>query len=172
MKLNEKLEKLSSKEPSGWLEKAEWRRQNRSWLKKSAQIAFKVLQELRRQQITQRELAERLGVSAQQVNKIVKGQENLTLDTLDKLERALNIPLLHDSKMEATIVFDFGDLPVAQKVYGRAMSGVSFYSMRLVETKPGIDINPIGFGSSSAQLHTRFPIAGKEKWLQFHSEHS
>ncbi|MBO9572435.1 MAG: helix-turn-helix transcriptional regulator [Chitinophagaceae bacterium] len=98
MNLNEKLAKLTTKESTTWMEEAEWRRKNRGWLSKSAHIALTVLGELRRRGMTQKELAERMGMSAQQVNKIVKGQENLTLEILDKLERVLNIQLLHDEK--------------------------------------------------------------------------
>jgi ribosome-binding protein aMBF1 (putative translation factor) len=35
-------------------------------------------------------------VSPQQINKIVKGQENLTLETISKLEIALNIQLIDE----------------------------------------------------------------------------
>ena len=35
-----------------------------------------------------------MGVSAQYINKIVKGSENLSLETISKIERALNIRLI------------------------------------------------------------------------------
>jgi len=35
-----------------------------------------------------------MGVSPQYVSKIVKGQENLTLETIDKKELALNVKIL------------------------------------------------------------------------------
>jgi transcriptional regulator with XRE-family HTH domain len=44
--------------------------------------------------MSQKELAERIGVSPQQVSKIVKGNENLTLETISKLEAALGVPLI------------------------------------------------------------------------------
>lgn len=89
-----KIEKLVSDKKSGWLQKAEWRRANQVWLDKSAQIALKVLRTIRAKNITQLQLAELMSVSPQQVNKIVKGQENLTLETISKLETALNIALV------------------------------------------------------------------------------
>ena len=42
----------------------------------------------------QKTLAELLGVSAQQVSKILKGKENLTLDTISKLEKVLGISII------------------------------------------------------------------------------
>lgn len=44
--------------------------------------------------MTQTDLAEKMGVSRQQISKIVKGHENLTFETIDKLEKALNIKLI------------------------------------------------------------------------------
>jgi transcriptional regulator with XRE-family HTH domain len=89
-----KIEKLVSDKKSGWLQKAEWRRANQVWLDISAKIAVKVLRTIRAKNITQLQLAELMSVSPQQVNKIVKGQENLTLETISKLETALNIALV------------------------------------------------------------------------------
>jgi ribosome-binding protein aMBF1 (putative translation factor) len=92
--LGEKLSKLASDQPSGWMEKAKYRRENRAWLKKAAVIALKVLSALKAQGITQKELAERMNVSPQQISKIVSGQENLTLETIVRLEAALGITIL------------------------------------------------------------------------------
>ena len=88
------FEKLVSDEKSGWLEKAHWREDNEVWLEKSAFIAIKILRAIRDQGISQKELSETMGVSAQYVNKIVKGNENLSLETISKLEAALGIQLI------------------------------------------------------------------------------
>lgn len=92
--INEKLSTLASPEPSNWKAKAAHRRENREWLKKSAAIAVKVLEALKTQSLSQKDLAEKLNVSPQQVNKIVKGQENLTLETITNLELALGIHII------------------------------------------------------------------------------
>ncbi len=97
MKNRENLDKfknLVSKETSGWIQDAQWRQKNEAWLAKSFQIAVRVLYILRERSITQKELAEKMAVSPQHVNKILKGQENLSLETIDKLEKALNISLI------------------------------------------------------------------------------
>jgi ribosome-binding protein aMBF1 (putative translation factor) len=91
--IQEKLNKVVSKK-SDWLEKAEWEIANENWLNKSARIAIKILRTIRAKDITQLQLAEMLNVSPQQISKIVKGQENLTILTLTKLENALNISLI------------------------------------------------------------------------------
>jgi len=92
--LFEKLKKLESDIPSTWLADAKYRRDNRHWLRKSAIIALKVLKALREQNITQKDLAEKMKVSPQQISKIVKGQENLTLETIANLEIALGIKII------------------------------------------------------------------------------
>ena len=78
---------------SNWLREAQERRKNRAWLRHSQKIAAKVLSALRNgdKKMTQKELAKKIGVSPQQVNKIVKGRENLMLETITKLEQALGI---------------------------------------------------------------------------------
>lgn len=175
MNLNEKLQALSGQEPSGWLQKAEERKQNRSWQKRSAAIALRVLRELRQQGLTQRELAARMSVSAQQVNKIVKGQENMTLDTLDRLERALDIQLLHDGKTQPAAVLDFGSQHVALK-HSSLVSTFQQCSLGfrtgITMTRYEIDIKPALIEPNDKYLHKQYPIPGKEKWLQLHTERS
>lgn len=94
--LKEKLSHLASDQPSDWKAKAKYRRENREWLKKSAAIAVVVLDALKAQHLSQKELAERMNVSPQQINKIVKGQENLTLETISNLEIALGIQIINE----------------------------------------------------------------------------
>ena len=88
------FEKLISKEKSGWLEKAQWREDNSAWLDKSALIAMKILKAIRDQKTSQTKLADKMEVTAQYINKIVKGNENLSLETISKLEMALGIQLI------------------------------------------------------------------------------
>ena len=94
----DKLNKLATKDES-WLQEAKQRQENKGWLKHSQKIAIKVLRTIKEKKIKQKELALMLGVSPQQVNKIVKGKENLTLETIFKLENVLGISLIfNDSK--------------------------------------------------------------------------
>lgn len=94
MSKNENLKKITSDRPSNWLEEAAKKVANKGSRKNARKVALRVLQILRERGISQTELAERMGVSRQQVTKIVKGQENFTFETIDKLERALEVTLM------------------------------------------------------------------------------
>lgn len=97
--LKEKLAKIATGNPSDWKAKAKYRRENREWLKKSAAIAIRILDALKAQGLSQKDLAERMNVSPQQVNKIVQGQENLTLETISVLETALGIKIFDEKSL-------------------------------------------------------------------------
>lgn len=85
-----------SDSPSKWREDAEWNRENWSWLRHSQRIAVKVLLQMKKEKITQQALAERMNCTQQYISKILKGKENMSLDTLSKLEDALGISLIVD----------------------------------------------------------------------------
>ena len=93
------LETHQSETPSTWREEAEWRRKNWSWLRHSQRIAARVLLQMKQENITQKTLAERMDCTQQYVSKILKGKENMSLDTLTRLEQALGISLILDEKM-------------------------------------------------------------------------
>jgi len=92
------LEAHQSLTPSKWREEAEWRRGNWSWLQHSQKIAVKVLLKMKQDGLTQKALAERMNCTQQYVSKILKGTENMSLDTLTKLEGALDIKLILDDR--------------------------------------------------------------------------
>jgi plasmid maintenance system antidote protein VapI len=101
MNNNEKnLIDLISDENSNWKEKAEYRRANKRWLDKSAVIALIILNHLKEKGINQKQLAAMINVTPQYINKIVKGKENLSLDTITKLEEALGITLIEVISMK------------------------------------------------------------------------
>lgn len=90
----------SAEKNSDWLEAAKWRQKNQVWLDLSGRIALKVLRYLRENKITQKSLAEQLGWSPQYLSKVLKGSENLTLETICKLQIATNLPLIEVPKFE------------------------------------------------------------------------
>lgn len=96
-KMLEFLESNKSETPSTWREQAEWRRENWSWLQYSQKIAVKILLRMKQTGLTQQALAERMNCTQQYVSKILKGNENLSLDTLSKLEEVLGMNLLSKS---------------------------------------------------------------------------
>lgn len=88
------LEEHSSPEPSKWREKAEWRKANSDWLRYSRKVAIVVAMSLEELHMSQKQLAELVGCSPQYVSRLLKGEENLTLETLCKLERVLGVPIM------------------------------------------------------------------------------
>lgn len=80
------LTENQSPTPSQWREEAEWRRKNNAWLRYSQQIALTILDYMKREHLTQSEMAQRMGCSQQYVSKIIKGSENLTIETISKIE--------------------------------------------------------------------------------------
>ena len=101
------LESHQGETPSVWRDEAEWRRKNWSWLSHSQKIAVKVLLRMKEVGLTQKALAERMECTQQYVSKILKGRENMSLDTLSRLENALNIRLISDEQNTcANIVAD------------------------------------------------------------------
>ena len=80
---------------SNYLQNAKFRIENKKWLSYSSNIALRVLAALEEsEEMTQKSLAEKVGVSPQYINKVLKGQENLSLQTIAKLSEALNIELI------------------------------------------------------------------------------
>lgn len=103
--MNKTIEKLREHEvsqPTNWREKAEFRRENRSWLRRSQAIAMAMLDKMEELNLTQKALSERMGCSQQYVSKVLKGHENLSLDTICKIEDALDIQLM---PVEAAVIY-------------------------------------------------------------------
>ena len=89
-----KLNANSGDTPSKWREKAEWRNANKSWLRYSQQIAMMMLDKMEELGLTQKSLAERMGCSQQYVSRVLKGTENLSIETISKIELALELEIL------------------------------------------------------------------------------
>lgn len=98
----ESIEKSDGK----WLKDAKYRRANRKWLRKSQNIALRILDVLDEKGMQQKELAEALDVSPQQISKIVKGKQNLTLETISKLEQVLGVELVGVPKYQTKMDVD------------------------------------------------------------------
>ena len=92
----EGLKKHQSPTPSKWREKALWRQQNKSWLRYSQHIAMLMLDKMEEMKMTETQLAALMGCSQQYVSKVLKGQENLSLETMSKIEDCLDIAILQN----------------------------------------------------------------------------
>lgn len=89
-----KLSEHSSSSTSKWREKAEWRMANKSWLRHSQRIAMMMLDKMEELGMTQKLLAEKMGCSQQYVSKVLKGRENLSIETISKIEDALEMEIM------------------------------------------------------------------------------
>lgn len=90
----DKLREHASPTPSKLREVCEFLDKNESWLRYSRHVAITMLKKMDELGMTQKQLAEKMNCSQQYISKILKGRENLSLETLCKIEDALNIRIL------------------------------------------------------------------------------
>lgn len=90
------IKELSKGRISSWANKSKHRLENKHWLIRATYVATQILDEMKRSEITQISLADRLHVSKQYISKVLKGEENLTLDTIGRFEAALGIKIKLD----------------------------------------------------------------------------
>lgn len=114
--MSETLDRIKSMVSSGespWREEAKDRQENKAWRKRSFQIAARILMEIRRQKpingMTQKMLSEKMGVAPQYINKVIKGQENLTLETISRFEEILGITIISVIEPEVSVDHISGD---------------------------------------------------------------
>lgn len=100
------LEAHQSSTPTRWREDAQWRRDNDYWLKYSRIITLRVLQAMDQQSVTQVELARRMSCTQQYISNLLKGTSNMTLETIARLEKALNLDLIK-SALSSVTGYDF-----------------------------------------------------------------
>ena len=108
MKNRENFDKLVSENTSPTLGKIKERIRNRALIRESQKTALKVLVKLDELGWTQKRLADEMQVSAQYINKIVKGKENLTTETMLQIQEILDIPLLasyYEDRQKPSVLF-------------------------------------------------------------------
>ena len=86
----EKLREHSEPDTSNWREVFKEMNANDIWLKHSQHIALIMLDKMDELKMTQKH---------QYVSKVLKGQENLSLETLAKIERALGISIFKEEPL-------------------------------------------------------------------------
>lgn len=86
---------------SGWLEKAQWRKENDYWLDASFRISVKILRAFRTNVAlnndlpkNKEDLALLMNYSMIAMNKILSGKENLNLEVICKIQLIMNIKLI------------------------------------------------------------------------------
>lgn len=115
MKAIEFLMKNQSGTAGKWREEAEYRRRNARWLLYSAMIALRVKARMEEIGMTQVVLAEKLGCTQQHVSMLLKGKNNLTLETISKFEEALDFDIIGEA---LTPVNDYDhEVPPCRHIY-------------------------------------------------------
>jgi transcriptional regulator with XRE-family HTH domain len=108
----ENLNQIVSKTASKWKTRAKQDRSNRRKISRAQAFALELMDYMSTHGIKQNQLAKRMGVSSQQVNKILRAKSNLTFETLDKIEDALNITI-SSAKIKQ---YRSADSPVIQNI--------------------------------------------------------
>ena len=88
-----KLEALSSSAPSNWREEAEWRRDNRKWLRISGRIAVALIMEFENG-MTREEFCEKTGIPMDTLLVMMRGSYDFTLSEIHTIEKALGKDML------------------------------------------------------------------------------
>ena len=68
-------------------------------LRYSQHIAMLMLDRMEELEMNQKQLAEKMNCSRQYISKVLKGRENLSLETLAKIENALGISIIKEEPL-------------------------------------------------------------------------
>lgn len=88
------LKENSYGEPGAWKRQAQEELEAWGWKQYSYMIAIKARRQMSHRGITQKQLAVAMGCSQQYVSLLLKGNLNLTLETIARLEKALEFSIL------------------------------------------------------------------------------
>ncbi len=103
--LEKRIQDLASQSPvSTWATGVEWRKANKFWIKKSSDIAYRIVVALEDLGWNKARLAKEMGISPQQVSKYVRGEENFKLETICKLEEVLGKELIRVMQSDEVVV--------------------------------------------------------------------
>lgn len=130
----ERLQELAKPRNERAQRRSQERRENRAWLTFSQDIALALHYYMREKEMTQRELAVKMGVSPVYIVKLLKGGENLTLDTICKLQDALGENLLNIARpyeqshiIPLSLPYEESDDVEFSEVYSKDISGKNRY---------------------------------------------
>ena len=100
----DKLKSLAQPRNEAAEKRAQFRMQSYGWRKMSQDVTLAIMYHLRVNGISQKQFAEMMGVSAPYVAKLLKGTENLTLETINKIEETLGTEIVHINRPYETII--------------------------------------------------------------------
>lgn len=102
----DELTKIAKPRSEEELEQARIRKENKEWIRISQDIALNIHFYLKQLNISQKELAFRMGVTPPYIAKLLKGKENMTIETICKLQTILNkelISVLTPNELKQTV---------------------------------------------------------------------
>ncbi len=94
----EKLAEVAKPAAKKSLDEVAGRKENEAWLRLSQEIALNVHCYLRDKKMTKTALAKAMGVSPAYIAKLLRGNENLTLETICRLEKIIGRKLIYTSR--------------------------------------------------------------------------
>lgn len=133
--LSNKLEALVSKTPSKWIEESNKRFEDKEGLRYSQQVAVRILRTLREKKLSQKDLADLLKVTPQTVNKWVKGSENIGLFTIGRIDKVLNVKLMHVYESDNSLTVDCRNITTMSKQIHSHLNKIEKTMVAKKETK-------------------------------------
>lgn len=91
--MEKNLNKRITKTATSWKDRAKKDRANRRNISRAQKFALELLEYMELNNIKQKDLAFKMNVSPQQVNKILRAKSNITFETLDKIADALGVSI-------------------------------------------------------------------------------
>jgi len=74
---------------------AQYRLENKDWLRKSQEISLMILKILSEKNLTKQQLAYKTGLSQPTITQLLKGKTKYTHTNLGRIEKALGVSLTH-----------------------------------------------------------------------------
>ena len=87
----DKLKRIMVPAPSNWREKAEWRRNNREWLRVSGRIAVIIMENNQGRNKARKYVMDKLGCDARTASGILKGSHDFKLSEISRLVPNLDL---------------------------------------------------------------------------------
>ena len=138
--MRKNLNSIVKKTATQWIKRAEQDSINRKKISRSQAFALELMDYMDDNSITQKSLALKMGVTSQQVNKILRAKANLTFDTIDKIQNALGVsieypkilPEVNYIKQNAQVSFTMR----LKRKKGCVIAKESFNTVRVVNVNP------------------------------------
>lgn len=124
--IDSKLNAIATNPTQDWVKRAKRYEVELEWIDRSAKVAGLVLDRLDELGMTQKALADAMGVKPQYVSKIVKGRENLCFGTIAKIEKALDITLIEVTNPKSDVQVSYASHFLSSFIHYRCIADSYF----------------------------------------------